>query len=303
MHARRVVITGLGTVNPLGNSVKATWDSLLQGRSGIGPITRFDASNLPTRIAGEVRGFDYTRYFEGELLKNAKRMDLFCHYAAAALEEAAEQAGLKDITERHRIGVSVGSGIGGLNVSHENSVNLATKGPRRVSPFYIPMSIGNMAAGVLSILHGITGPNISLQTACATGNHSVAMGMMIIQSGMADLMVTGGAEGTVNELAISGFGNMRAISTRNDSPETASRPYDADRDGFVLSEGAAVLILEEYEHAKKRGAEILCEVLSCGMSGDAYHFVAPDPEGKGAALAMQMAVDQARCPGREDRVH
>ena len=296
MQTRRVVITGLGTVNPLGNSVESTWESLLQGRSGIGPITRFDASNLATRIAGEVREFDYTRYFEGEMLKNAKRMDLFCHYAAAAMAEAAEQAGLADIPERNRIGVSFGSGIGGLNVSHENSVNLAIKGPRRVSPFYIPMSIGNMAAGVISILHGITGPNMSLQTACATGNHAVATGMMIIQSGMADLMVTGGSEGTVNELAIAGFGNMRAISTRNDSPETASRPYDADRDGFVLSEGAAVLILEEYEHAKKRGAEILCEVLSCGMSGDAYHFVAPDPDGKGAALAMQMAVDQARFP-------
>jgi 3-oxoacyl-[acyl-carrier-protein] synthase II len=296
MHSRRVVITGLGTVNPLGNSVEETWKSLLEGRSGIGRITRFDASHLPTQIAGEVKDFDYTEYFEGDMLKNAKRMDLFCHYAAAAAMEAAGQAGLATLSERNRIGISLGSGIGGLNVSHENSVNLETKGPRRVSPFYIPMSIGNMASGVVSILHGITGPNISLQTACATGNHSVACGMMIIQSGMADVMLTGGSEGTVNELALAGFGNMRAISTRNDSPETASRPYDADRDGFVLSEGSAVLVLEEYEHAKKRGAEILCEVLSCGMSGDAYHFVAPDPEGKGAALAMKMAVDQARFP-------
>ncbi|MFO7849159.1 MAG: beta-ketoacyl-ACP synthase II, partial [Spirochaetia bacterium] len=176
---------------------------------------------------------------------------------------------------------------------HRNSVALAEKGPRRISPFYIPMSIGNMAGGILSILYGITGPNISTQTACATANHAMATAMMIIRDGMADVMIAGGAEGSLNELAIGAFNNMRAISARNDSPETASRPYDADRDGFVLSEGAGVLILEEYEHAKQRGAEIICEVLSCGMSGDAYDFVAPDPEGRGALLSMKMAVEQA----------
>ncbi len=262
-------------------------------RSGIRPITRFDASRLPVQIAGDVQNFDYTRYFEGEMLKSAKRMDAFCHYAVAAAAEAAEQSGLDSITARHRIGVSVGSGIGGLTVQHENSVALAERGPRRVSPFYIPLSIGNMASGVLSILYGITGPSLSLQTACATANHSMATAMMIIQHNMADIMITGGAEGTLTELSIAGFSVMRALSTRNDSPESASRPYDVDRDGFVLSEGAAVLILEEYEHAKRRGAPILAEVLSCGMSGDAHHFVQPDPEGHGIARSMQMAIDQA----------
>lgn len=294
MAARRVVVTGMGTVCPLGNSVKETWDSVLAKRSGVGPITRFDASALPVQIAGEVRDFDYTAHFEGEMLKSAKRMDAFCHYAAAAAGEAARQAGIDSIREKHRIGVSVGSGIGGLKVQHQNSVALETKGHRRISPFYIPMSIGNMASGMLSIIYGITGPNLSLQTACATANHSMATAMMIIQNDMADVMIAGGAEGTVNELAIGGFATMRALSTRNDSPQTASRPYDADRDGFVVSEGAAVLVLEEYEHARRRGAEILCEVLACGMSGDAYHFVQPDPEGRGVALSMQMAVEQAK---------
>ena len=293
MEQRRVVVTGMGTVNPLGHSVGETWDAILAGRSGIGPITRFDASNLPVRIAGEVKDFDYTPHFDEETLKSAKRMDRFCHYAAAAAHEATEQSGLATLTNRERIGVSVGSGIGGLTVQHDNSVALANKGARRVSPFYIPMSIGNMASGMLSIIYGITGPNLSLQTACATANHSMAMAMMIIRNGMADVMLAGGVEGTLTELAIAGFANMRALSTRNDSPQTASRPYDADRDGFVLSEGAAVLVLEEYEHARARGAQILCEVLSCGMSGDAYHFVQPDPGGTGTTYAMRMAVEQA----------
>ncbi|OHE75784.1 MAG: beta-ketoacyl-[acyl-carrier-protein] synthase II [Treponema sp. RIFOXYC1_FULL_61_9] len=293
MQEKRVVVTGMGTVNPLGNSVKGTWAAILARKSGISGITRFDASKLACQIAGEVKNFDFADYYPEEMRKNAKRMDLFCHYAAAAMKEAADHAGLQSIADRNRIGISVGSGIGGHNVQHENSVALATKGDRRVSPFYIPMSIGNMASGSLSMMYGITGPNISIQTACATANHSVAMAQLIIRAGMADVMVAGGAEGTVNELAMAAFGNMRALSTRNDSPETASRPYDVDRDGFVMGEGAAILILEEYEHAKKRGADIVCEVLSCGMSGDAYDFVAPDPEGKGARYAMRMALDQA----------
>lgn len=296
MNGRRVVITGTGTVNPLANSTSGTWEAIVARASGIGPITRFDASHLPVRIAGEVRDFDPAQHYDEEMAKSAKRMDEFCHYAAAAAGEATRQAGLETIAERNRIGVSVGSGIGGLNVQHRNSVDLATKGHRRVSPFYIPMSIGNMASGMLSIMYGITGPNLSLQTACATANHSMAMATMIIGNGMADVMIAGGAEGTLTELAIAGFANMRALSTRNDSPQTASRPYDADRDGFVLSEGAAILVLEEYEHAKRRGAEILCEVLACGMSGDAYHFVQPDPEGRGAAASMRMAVEQAQIP-------
>lgn len=299
MERKRVVVTGMGTVNPLGHSVEETWDTIMAKKSGIARITKFDASHLPTQIAGEVKNFDYTRYFEGEMAKKAKRMDHFCHYAAAAAKEAAEQARLNELPNKNRIGVSVGAGIGGLNVQHENSVALAEKGPRRVSPFYIPMAIGNMASGIISMIYGVTGPNFSLQTACATANHSIAMAAMVIQNGMADLMIAGGAEGTVNELAIASFGNMRAISKRNDDPETASRPYDADRDGFVLSEGAGILILEEYEHARARGADIVCEVLSCGMSGDAYDFVAPDPEGKGARLAMEMALDQAGIKAEE----
>lgn len=293
MMERRVVVTGMGTVNPLGNSVKATWDALLEGKSGISGITHFDASHLACRIAGEVKDFDYTLYFSGDMQKKAKRMDRFCHYAAAAMKEASDQAGLQGIAERHRIGISVGSGVGGLSVQHENSVALFEKGDRRVSPFYIPMSIGNMASGVLSMIYGMTGPNLSLQTACATANHSIAVAQMIIRNGMADVMVAGGAEGAICELGIAAFANMRALSSRNDSPETASRPYDKDRDGFVMGEGAGILILEEYEHAKKRGAEVVCEVLSCGMSGDAYDFVMPDPEGKGALLSMRMALDQA----------
>lgn len=283
----------MGTVNPLGNNVSDSWDAVANRRSGIGAITRFDTSNLSCRIAGEVRNFNYADYFEGEMAKKAKRMDRFCHYAAAAAKEAVEQAGIDTISDRRRIGVGVGSGIGGLNVQDENSHALREKGVRRVSPFYIPMSIGNMAAGTLSIIHNATGPNIAMQTACATANHAVAMSQLIIQGNMADVMIAGGTEGTLNELAMAGFGNMRALSTRNDEPERASRPYDRDRDGFVLSEGAAILVLEEYEHAKARGAQILAEVKACGMSGDGYDFVAPDPEGAGAAYAMKMALDQA----------
>ncbi len=294
MEERRVVITGMGTVNPLGNSVEQSWQTVLSGRSGLRRIERFDASHLPCQIAGDVKEFDFTQYFDGELRKKAKRMDGFCHYAAAAMKEAATQAGLAELPDPRRIGISVGSGIGGLSVQHTNSLGLAEKGLRGVSPFYIPMAIGNMAAGVLSMIYGLLGPNVSLQTACATSNHAVAMAQMIIRQNMADVMVAGGTEGTLNELAITAFGNMQALSRRNDSPETASRPYDRDRDGFVLSEGAGILILEEYEHARRRGAEILAEVLACGMSGDAYDFVAPDPEGRGAAYAMRMALDQAR---------
>lgn len=294
MTERRVVITGMGTVNPLGNSVKATWEAVLARRSGISRITHFDASHLACQIAGEVKDFDYTRFFDGDMQKKAKRMDRFCHYAAAAMMEASERAGLKDIPRRNRIGISVGSGIGGLNVQHENSVALFEKGERRVSPFYIPMAIGNMASGILSMIHGLTGPSLSMQTACATANHSIAVAQMIIRNDMADVMVAGGAEGAICELGIAAFANMRALSTRNETPETASRPYDKDRDGFVMGEGAAILILEEYEHARKRGADIVCEVLSCGMSGDAYDFVVPDPEGKGALLSMRMALDQAK---------
>lgn len=296
MFSRRVVISGAGTVNPLGNNVQESWRALLDGKSGIAPISRFDASHLSCRIAGEVKNFDYSQWFEGDMLKKARRMDVFCHYAAAAMAEAATQSGLTELEARERIGICVGSGMGGLNVQHENSLALAEKGDRRVSPYYIPMSIGNMAAGILSMMHDIRGPNLSLQTACATANHAIAVASLLIANGMADVMVAGGAEGTISELAVAAFSNMHALSTRNDSPQAASRPYDMDRDGFVMSEGAAILILEDYEHAKARGADILGEVLACGMSGDAHDFVNPEPEGRGALLAMRMALEQARIP-------
>lgn len=293
MGQRRVVITGLGTVNPLGNNVKDTWEKIINGKSGIGPITRFDASHLNCRIAGEVKDFDYKELYTEEILKKAKRMDPYCHYALAAAKQAIEHACLDNGNNKERTGICVGSGIGGINVQHQNSSLLVTKGPRRISPFYIPFSIGNMASGLLGIILGYKGPNLSIQTACATGNHSIAVSMMTIKNNMADVMITGGTESTITELAVAGFANMQALSKRNESPETASRPFDVNRDGFVMSEGAAVLVLEEYEHARKRGADIICEVLSCGMSGDAYDFVAPDPEGYGAYLSMKMALDQA----------
>jgi len=288
---RRVVITGMGTVNPLGHNVKETWESITAGASGIGLITRFDTSEFSTRIAGEVKNFDYTGAFSDDMLKKARRMDPFCHYAAAAVSEAVAQSGISDLPPED-VGVAVGSGIGGIEVQHSNSIAFDRHGPKRVSPFYIPMTIGNIASGIISMMYGFTGPNLSVQTACATGNHSIAMAMLILRSGMAKVMIAGGTESPIYPFAVAGFSNMRVLSTRNDSPQTASRPYDRDRDGLVVSEGAAILILEEYEHAKQRGADILCEVVSCGMSADAYDFVAPEPEGKGAFKAMEMALTQ-----------
>ncbi|MDA3939877.1 MAG: beta-ketoacyl-ACP synthase II [Spirochaetia bacterium] len=293
MSEKRVVLTGMGTVNPMGMNVADTWKKVLAGESGIGPITHFDASNIATKIAGEIKDFDYKQYYTDEQLKSAKRADLFVHYGVAGMKEAVESSGLDIKKNPDKIGISFGSGIGGLQVNYDNSVALATKGPRRVSPFYIPMSIGNIAAGYISMLYGFRGPNLSTQTACATSNHAIAIAMMLIKAGMAEVMFAGGSEGTVGELAMAGFSNMRAISTRNDDPKTASRPYDKDRDGFVMSEGSSVLVLEDYEHAKARGANIICEIASAGMSGDAFDFVAPDPEGGGALLSMEMALTQA----------
>jgi 3-oxoacyl-[acyl-carrier-protein] synthase II len=295
MEQKRVVITGMGTVNPLAHNVADTWEMILNGKSGISEITKFDASTFTCRIAGEVKDFDYKNHFPEEHLKTAKRMDPFVHYAAAALNQAIRASGLDTGKNPERIGISVGSGIGGIFSQEENTSNLLTKGHRRVSPFYIPATIGNIASGFLSIIHGIKGPNLSMQTACATANHSLAAAFMIIRSGMADAMIAGGAEGTIIDISVAGFCNMHALSTKyNDTPRTASRPFDADRDGFVMGEGAGVLILEDYEYAKKRGAPIICELLAVGMSGDAYDLVIPEPDGKGAYASMRMALDQAR---------
>lgn len=293
MNEKRVVLTGMGTVNPLAMNVTETWEKILAGESGIDRITHFDASHLPAQIAGEIKDFNYRQYYTEDQLKSAKRLDLFVHYAVAAMKEAVESSGFDIKKDPDRTGIAIGSGMGGLQVTYDNSAALSSKGARRVSPFYIPMSIGNIAAGYLSMLYGFRGPNLSMQTACATANHGIAVGMMLIKAGMADTIFAGGTEGIVTELAMAGFSNMRALSTRNDDPKTASRPFDKDRDGFVMSEGASILVLEGLEHAKARGANIICEVAAAGMSADAHDFVIPDPEGGGALLSMKMACEQA----------
>lgn len=293
MGNKRIVITGTGTVNPLANNVKDTWQKVSHGQSGIARITHFNPENISAKIAGEVKDFDYRLYFSDELIKTANRMDPFVHFAAAALQEALDNSGIEISKSPERIGICLGSGMGGLDSQHQNSAALATKGPRRVSPFYVPSAIGNIASGILSMKHGIKGPNFSLQTACASANHSLISAYLVIDSGMADVMIAGGTEAAITELAVAGFANMRALSTRyNDTPERASRPYDVDRDGFVIAEGAGVLVVEEYEHAKARGADILCELKSVGMSGDGYDLVMPDPEGNGAFASMKMAADR-----------
>lgn len=298
--AKRVVITGMGTVNPLGNSVEETWKAVLHGKSGIGPITRFDASNCTSRVAGEVKNFDWKAHYSEEWKKTAKRLDRFVHYAAAGVKEALEQSGLDIARDPEKVGVCLGSGLGGVKIQHDNSAALISGGGRRVSPFYIPGAIGNIASGFMSMVHGIKGPNMATQTACATANHAIGVALLMIKAGMADAFITGGTEGVLEEIIVNGFCNMRALTTKyNDTPEKASRPYDADRDGFVIAEGSGIFILEEYEAAKKRGAEIICEVLSVGMSGDAHDLVIPDPEGRGAFYSMRMALDQAGLSGEE----
>ena len=277
MSRRRVVVTGLGAVSPVGNSVPEAWDNLLAGKSGIGPITRFDASAFSARIAGEVRDFDITSYISA---KEARRMDVFIHFGMAAGIQAIRDSGI-EVTDAnaHRIGVNIGSGIGGLPMIEGTHHDFLGGGPRKISPFFIPSTIINMISGNLSIMYGMKGPNIAVVTACTTGLHAIGLGARMIEYGDADMMVCGGAESTVTPLAIGGFASAKALSTRNDDPATASRPWDTGRDGFVLGEGAGVLVLEEYEHAVKRGARIYAEVSGFGMSGDAYHMTAPDTDG------------------------
>jgi 3-oxoacyl-[acyl-carrier-protein] synthase II len=274
---RRVVVTGLGAVSPVGNDVASTWDALLAGRSGIGPITRFDASGLGCRIAGEVKGFDLAAYMTP---KEARRMDTFIHFGIAASVQAIKDSGI-EVTDanRERIGCVIGSGIGGLPMIEDNHSELLNRGPRRVSPFLIPGSIINMIAGNLSIQYGLKGPNLAIVTACTTGLHSIGEAGRLIEYGDADVMIAGGSEATICPLGIGGFDTMRALSTRNDDPTTASRPWDKDRDGFVMGEGAGIMVLEDYEHASRRGARIYCELAGFGMSADAYHMTAPDMDG------------------------
>ena len=281
MSRRRVVVTGLGCISPVGNPVAESWASLLAGRSGIDLITKFDASAFACKFAGEVKGFELEKYIGA---KEARTMDTFIHYGIAAAVQAVEDAGLKTgeaLNEEQavRIGCLIGSGIGGLPLIEETHAELTNRGPRRISPFFIPASIINMISGNLSIKFGLKGPNLAIVTACTTGLHCIGSAARMIMYGDADVMVAGGAESSVSPLGIGGFASARALSTRNDDPATASRPWDKDRDGFVLGEGAGVMVLEEYEHAKARGAKIYAELLGFGMSGDAYHMTAPNLDG------------------------
>ncbi len=291
MDKRRVVITGAGAVTPVGNTADEFWAALVAGRSGIGPITRFDTTGYATRIAGEVKGFDPLKYIDK---KDDRRFDLFLKYAVACAVMAVEDAGLKtDRVDATRFGVLVGSGIGGIETLLDNYETLRTKGPDRVSPFFIPMIIVNMASGVISMRFGAKGPNSSVVTACATGNHAIGDAMRIIERGDADVMIAGGSEAIIIPLTIAGFCQMKAMSTRNDDPTKASRPFDAERDGFVCGEGGGLVVLEALEHARKRDARIYAEVVGYGMTGDAHHMTAPDPEGDGAARAMAAALRDA----------
>ena len=278
MARRRVVITGLGIVSPVGNTVEEAWQNILAGRSGIAPITKFDTSTFPVQFGGEVKNFDITSYISA---KDARRMDAFIHFGLAAGIQAVRDAGLdkENVADPERVGVAIGSGIGGLPLIEETKAEYITGGIRKVSPFFVPGSIINMISGNLSIIYGFKGPNIALVSACTTGTHSIGDAARIIEYGDADVMVAGGAESTVSPLGMGGFCAARALSTRNDDPTTASRPWDKDRDGFVLGEGAGVLVLEEYEHAKARGAKIYAELAGFGMSGDAYHITAPNTDG------------------------
>jgi 3-oxoacyl-[acyl-carrier-protein] synthase II len=289
---RRVVVTGLGIVSPVGNTVDEAWQSILAGRSGITHITRFDASAFPSRIAGEVKGFDVAAYLS---TKEARRYDTFIHYGLAASIQALKDSAL-EVTPANaeRVGCVLGSGIGGLPLIESTHDDYAKGGPRKISPFFVPGSIINMIAGQLSIMYGLKGPNLAMVTACTTSNHCIGDAGRLIEYGDADVMVAGGSEATISPLGLGGFTAPRALSTRNDEPETASRPWDKDRDGFVLGEGAGAVVLEELEHAQRRGAKIYCELTGYGMSADAFHITAPSEDGEGAARCMRNALHNAR---------
>jgi len=288
---RRVVVTGLGITSPLGTGLEKNWDALTNGRSGIGPITHFDATDFPVKFAGEVRDLSLDDFIDK---KEARKMDLFIHYALAAATMALEDSGLEiNQDNAERVGVVVGSGMGGLPSIEKYHGAFLEGGYRKISPFFIPMSIINLAAGQISIKHGAKGPNIAPVSACATGTHAIGDAFRMIQRGDADAVISGGAESTVCPLGIGGFSVMKALSTRNEDPLAASRPFDKNRDGFVMGEGSGIVILEEYESAKKRGARIYGEVLGYGLTADAYHLTAPSPGGEGAARCMRMALDTA----------
>ncbi|HEY8942442.1 MAG TPA: beta-ketoacyl-ACP synthase II [Cellvibrio sp.] len=294
MSRRRVVVTGLGMISSLGNTVAETWQGIVNGKSGVATISHFDASAFTTQFSASVKNLVVDDYFPG---KEARKMDPFIQYGMVAGIQAIRDSGL-EITDANagRIGVSIGSGIGGIGTIEEGSSTLEHKGPRRISPFFVPSAIINMISGNLSIMYGLRGPNIAITTACTTGTHSIGFAARMIQYGDADVMVAGGAEMATTPLGLGGFAAARALSTRNDNPQAASRPWDKDRDGFVLGDGAGVLVLEEYEHAKKRGAKIYAELIGFGMSGDAYHMTSPPEDGAGAASSMRNAILDAAIP-------
>ena len=288
---KRVVVTGLGIVSPIGIGIRESWKALCEGRSGIGRITKFDPTPYETQIAGEVKGFKAEDWMSK---KEAKRFELFISYAIAATRMAVDDAGIAITAENgDRVGVITGCGLGGLRFMEDTVLTIHQNGPKRVSPFFIPMMIGNMAPGMISILFGAKGPNLSLATACAAGAHAVGDSFKIIQEGRADAMITGGTEAVISPSCVAGFNAMKALSTRNAEPEKASRPFDRDRDGFVPGEGSGILILEELEHARRRNARIYAEMVGYGLTGDGYHMTSPPPDGNGAARCMQMALDDA----------
>ncbi|HJO12580.1 MAG: beta-ketoacyl-ACP synthase II [Gammaproteobacteria bacterium] len=292
MNGRRVVITGLGMITPVGNDVDTAWEAIKNGQSGINAITHFDVSDFSTRFGGSIKDFDCDLYMQA---KDARRMDVFMQYGVAAGVQAMQDSGLADVTiNQERVGIAIGSGIGGLTAIEDTTLQIRDFGPRKVSPFFVPGSIINMIAGNLSIRFGLKGPNIAIVTACTTGTHNIGFAANIIAGNQADVMLAGGAEMATSHVGLGGFCAARALSTRNDDPEAASRPWDIERDGFVLGDGAGVMVLEELEHARARGANIYAEVVGFGMSGDAYHMTAPSEGGEGAAHCMRTALTSAR---------
>ncbi|MCF2950392.1 beta-ketoacyl-ACP synthase II [Paraglaciecola aquimarina] len=297
MSKRRVVVTGLGMLSPVGNDVESSWTNILAGKSGIAPITSFDSSAFSTQFAGEVKNFDVEQYIPK---KETKKMDRFIQLGIAAGKQALDDSGI-EVTEKNaaRIGVAIGSGIGGLGLIQDNHSRMLEGGPRKISPFFVPATITNMVSGFFSIFEGLKGPNINVVTACTTGVHNIGVAARMIAYGDADAMICGGAESTVCELGIGGFAAARALSNRNDEPQKASRPWDKDRDGFVLGEGAGVVMLEDYDSAVARGAKIYAELVGFGMSGDAYHMTSPPVDGEGAAAAMQNSINDANIQANE----
>ncbi len=293
MNKRRIVVTGMGTINPCGKSVQEFWNNLLAGTSGIGYISRFDTTEFKTKIAGEIKDFDPLQHMDRKL---AQRMDPFTHYAFIAARQALEHAGIADGNgyDPERAGVVIGSGIGGMWTNFDQQNNYYTNnGPRQISPFFVPMLISDIAAGYVSMQYGLKGPNYGTVSACATASHAIGDAFMVIERSMADVMVCGGAEAAICPMGVGGFNSMRALSTRNDSPETASRPFDKDRDGFVMGEGSGIIVLEELEHAKRRGAPIYAELSGIGFTADAYHITEPAPGGEGAVRSMRTAIKDA----------